>query len=164
MLLSLHHSRTTSPSDAMHRTGRTRAFVVTEQGQPVGVVSLQDICQGNDDQSINQLSINPSIDQPYPALLFPHIIKPTLTTHLTLICLDMACRDIAELLAHEDRHKRMEMLRQIKENRAFHDALPWPTERTNTDHFILHYSDRLTNLIRSDETRSFHHNLLWCTA
>ena len=32
----------------MHRTGRTRAFVVTEQGQPVGVVSLQDICQGNE--------------------------------------------------------------------------------------------------------------------
>ena len=49
------------PSDAMHRTGRTRAFIVTDKGQPVGVVSLQDICQGN------ALRSTP----PYPSPTFP---------------------------------------------------------------------------------------------
>ena len=55
--------------DAMHRTQRTRAFVVTAAGDPVGVVSLQGICQ--------------------------------------------------LLVAQEDRLKRKEMLRQVKDNRSY---------------------------------------------
>ena len=128
LLLSPHHSPTTSPpSDAMHRTGRTRAFVVTEQGQPVGVVSLQDICQGNEpfNQPIKWL-INPALFFPFVSYPKPILIQ----SYFDLRWLALKRHAVTELLAHEDRHKRMEMLRQIKENRAFHDALPWPIDLT----------------------------------